>query len=110
MARKPWKVPFNKETGSIPSYANTHFGSEKIYTWKDPEPFPATLAFEGFSRGRSAANAVFTRGEARFTVFLTDLHDMIMEGRIINGHIDDVFIPCKRGTNYGIKLYRPDDE
>jgi hypothetical protein len=67
-------------------------------------PFDAVLKFTCFSRGRSAAHALMhSETGARYTVFLTDLSEMIKDLRWCGG-IAARFIPCKRGQNYGVRL------
>jgi hypothetical protein len=112
VSRKPkFQVPHYPD-GSIPDYVSlgaTHSGYSTddprlALTWRDPEPFEAVLKFTCFSRGRSAAHALmYSETGARYTVFLTDLSEMIKDQRWCGG-IAGRFIPCKRGQNYGVRL------
>lgn len=105
MSKSKFQVPYQPD-GSVPHYPEPWKHGE--LTWKDPEPFEATLTLDGMSRGRSAANFDFTSETgATFTVFMTDLVDMIRDRRWVEGRITATFVPCKRGQNYGIRLVTP---
>lgn len=75
-------------------------------TMIDNDPFDALLIYNGYYRGRSAAGMRFRDvQDIPYTVFLTDFEKMvwIMDKGVVRGK----FIYCKRGKNYGIKLYVP---
>lgn len=68
------------------------------------EPFHATLRFDQFLRGRSAAHAYFVDDETKrqFPMFLTDLAKAIP--LLKEGRITGKWCVAKRGENYGIRL------
>jgi len=117
VSKKPsYQVPHYPD-GSIPDYVrhgatNGGWGNDPklAITWRDPAPFDARLSFTCFSRGRSAAHALmFSETGARFTVFLTDLSEMIRDARWCGGLLAARFMPCKRGQNYGVRLAKEEE-
>jgi len=67
-------------------------------------PFEDELTYKTYYRGRSAAGAEFTNSLGQiFIVFMTDLDKWIPI--MTEGKIKGKFIYCKRGMNYGIKLF-----
>lgn len=109
-----WKVPF-KADGTPMRYAlndpNSRYRRDDMQhhpdfadEWRENYEFTATLYFNGFARGRSAAYAYFnTADDQRYTMFLTDLADAIpyLEKGFLR---DKTFTFTKRGQNYGIKV------
>ena len=119
MAKPSWQVPVD-ECGFVQNYVTRN--SRMI----DPFEFDATLYFNGFSRGRSAAHAIWLneaddllypdsdfnedyRGSdtmpmsrPRYVMFLKELeeHFRCDRGPKVRGTWQFV----KRGTNFGIKL------
>lgn len=95
------KIPFDQHDCPVP------FIQRRVenYVWKDNEPFRATLKFERFERGRSAAHAIYVKADDpswQVTMFLSDLGDVIERGEapfLLTGRWQFV----KRGQNYGIK-------
>ena len=74
--------------------------------WKTFE-FEETLEVIGISRGRSAANfeAKSTTKNEYYTIFMTDLLDMLKNGSVKkNGIISGTFVIKKRGQNLGVRL------
>jgi hypothetical protein len=63
-----------------------------------------TLIFDGYSRGRSAANMILKSKKLnrKYSVFMSDIGDIIM--RMNKGEISDNFTFSKKGANYGMKL------
>lgn len=112
MSKRPnYQVPYMPD-GSIPDYPQEYPGTpaERRLTWKDPRSFDATLTLDEMARGRSAAHFLFKSEKgARFTVFMTDLMDMIRDPRWREGRIAARFVPCKRGMNYGVRLVGPSE-
>ena len=102
------QIPFT-QSGNQQHYPEPWVTAQGGLVWKDNEIFTDTLTFDGFSRGRSAAYATFTRKSngGEVVVFLTDLDVMIehMHCGIITGE----FTFCKRGMNYGCKLVNPSE-
>lgn len=78
--------------------------------WYPNEPFEATLRFDGFERGRSAAKAwwVSENTGTYYPMFLMDLDTLLRSGTIVDGRITGRFMARKQGANYG--LLRVTDE
>ena len=111
-----WKIPF-KADGTPMRYAindpnSSYSASDKTWhrdyadQWRDNFEFKASMHFESFQRGRSAAYAVFrTDKDERYTMFLKDLADAIPH--LDKGFLlEKTFTFTKRGQNYGIKVVR----
>ena len=74
------------------------------YEWRENEPFIDVIEYQGYSRGRSAANFSFKscmNGQT-YNMFMTDMSDIIphMQKGILKGRFKFV----KRGQNYGLRL------
>lgn len=94
------KIPFNKK-GDLLEYPEPYC----VHEWRENQPFEAELKFEGFSRGRSAANAVYKNATgACFTVFLTDFADLVRAGERLDV-VKGTWVATKRGANYGIRRH-----
>lgn len=96
-------IPFSR-SGHQLAYAG---GWERDVQWRDNDTFEDTLTFLSFERGRSAAHACFERRSTgtQVYVFLTDLADMIKHMK--DGKVHGRFAFCKRGQNYGCKMFFP---
>lgn len=96
------QIPFDQQGSPVPYTPQR----DECYIWEDNVPFKATLVFERFERGRSAAHAIYAKGDDpswKVTMFLSDLEDVIAKGfapLYLTGHFEYV----KRGQNYGVKL------
>jgi hypothetical protein len=100
------KIPFDQYGSPVP-FAGA-IPARDIW-WKDNEPFEATLTFQWFERGRSAAHAIYAKADDptwQAVMFLSDLGKLI-EADVAPLHIRGTFIFVKRGTNYGIQLIEP---
>ena len=96
------KIPFT-DGGGLCFYAEQF--TPQPFIWADNVLFDATLTFEFFERGRSAAHAVFKTSKGRrMSMFLVDLEEAIHRGVFNGGKITGKFEFCKRGQNYGVKL------
>ena len=96
-------IPFYKTSHALATYPERWQCDNGHIDWRENEIFEDVLEFEHFSRGRSAAHAIFTRSTgAELTVFLTDVADMIPH--FVNGKVKGKFTFCKRGANYGCKM------
>ena len=74
-------------------------------TWKDNFEFDAHLAFVGMSRGRSAAYFHLRSAEGNtYTMFMSDILDLLQRGRVIEGACYGRWTFVKKGSNYGVKL------
>ena len=92
------KVPFDVR-GNLMDYPEPHYVAE----WRENVPFEAMLTFTGFSRGRSAAQAVYKNAAgATFHMFLTDFADLVERGGPLNV-VFGTWVATKRGQNYGIR-------
>lgn len=117
-SKKSYQIPFSRN-GSLltyPEYEHQYVGpgngdrghdnSILIHppVWKDNYEFTGTLEFDHFSRGRSAAHAIFKdpSDDTEYTMFLTDLGDAIPN--MGGGFLIGTFTFVKRGQNYGIKF------
>jgi hypothetical protein len=102
------KIPFTRD-GRLMNYASEYSSLDKPHEWKDNHEFEATLTFQGFERGRSAAHGVFKNAEGhRFVVFLKDVDTLITSGAMRTGGIvSGTWCYCKRGQNYGVQLVKP---
>lgn len=100
MAKGNYKIPFLKGVPQV--YVHPHVTSG--VDWRENTPFVASLVFDRFTRGRSAARAVFrheTTG-VPYEMFLTDLEDAMTY--MTEGKLHGRFEFVKRGSNYGVQL------
>ena len=85
------------------------YGKLQIATIKSQVRMPNytffdTLIFDGYSRGRSAANMILKSKKLniKYSVFMSDIGEIIM--KMNKGEISDNFTFTKKGANYGMKL------
>jgi hypothetical protein len=73
--------------------------------WIEVEPFTATLEFDTYRRGRSAAYFIWKDCEgATYPMFLKDLSELLSSTSVIvNGAVHARWEIVKRGRNYGIR-------
>lgn len=96
-----YKIPFD-EHGNQVSYP----GSWMKIEWRENTPFRTTLKFEGFYRGRSAANANMRTDEGvEVQMFLKDFGEALPFFE--KGKLTGEFKFVKRGQNYGIMFIHP---
>ncbi|UDL16463.1 hypothetical protein SEA_ZOOMAN_222 [Microbacterium phage Zooman] len=90
-----------------PGDQESAYGRDKI-DWRDNEPFEATLTIRDLERGRSAARFWFEDedNQIRYPFFGQTLVDMLAESTMINGKVTGTWIVVKKGSNYGIELYK----
>jgi hypothetical protein len=103
--KKNYQIPFLPD-GSVPHYYGG-YGQQNGVEWKDPEfTFDGVLVFEGYSRGRSAAYFNFRNRDtgAQYSMFLTDMEDILKHRIIALGMIGGRWGFVKRGGNYGIQF------
>lgn len=117
-----WQVP-HLEDGSIPYYINDYVRDGVPHYYKiqvgwvpitlsdNHTPFQATIQIEGYSRGRSAANFDVANVEtgATYTIFMTDMLDIILSENIYKGLVVGMWRPVKRGANFGIAMVKEDE-
>jgi hypothetical protein len=99
--KKTYKIPFMPD-GSVPHYADSHMTS---YEWKEADySFDGILIFQRCVRGRSAAYFLFKNKEtnAMYSMFLTDMEEILSKRIIAMGMIGGRWKFVKRGSNYGI--------
>lgn len=107
-----WQVPWT-DIG-IPHFVrpehqecSTDFGrTVHAISWRDPEPFHATLTWAGMVSKRSALYFTWVDGPYEFSMFATDLHDMVMSFGV-QPVTTGWWKPVKRDGNYGISYERP---
>lgn len=94
------RIPFD-EDGHPMVYADG--GWSKCAEWRDNTPFEDTLTFKNFTRGRSAARAVFLSKAlgCRVEMFLATLKTVIPN--LVEGKLSGTWRFEKRGQNYGIR-------
>lgn len=99
-------VPYD-EKGNMMSYAVEGDSPQNYYRakggWKPAEKFSAKLTYRGCYRGRSAT--VFTFEDEKghsYPMFLSGF-DMVVR-LMVKGVVAGVFVPVKRGSNYGLEL------
>jgi hypothetical protein len=106
MSKKPsYQIPFMAD-GSVPHYY-AGYGVQNNVTWRDPTyTFDGVLEFQGYERGRSAAYFIFKNKEtgAKYTMFLTDMEEILKHRIIAMGMIGGRWGFIKRGGNYGIQF------
>ena len=114
-SKKSWKYP-KKKNGSIPHYAASWEIRDGYYSMsEDMTPFKGKMRLDGYSRGRSAAyfDVKNDMTGAEYTIFLTDMMNIlekhsVQQGQIIHRGGSDftlMWVPTKRGDNYGVKVY-----
>lgn len=108
MPKKPaYRVPFD-EHGVLMHYARAEGSYYHAHEWREPEPVVMTLAAHELSRGRSAAYFLWIDEHFReWPVFMKEMLDIVRTATIVNGTVRGAWIPCKRGSNYGLKYLGP---
>ena len=73
--------------------------------WREIEPFNAVMQFSSYHRGRSAAYFCWCKVDDNtlWTMFLTDLSQLIETATLYMGKVTATWEVCKRGENYGIR-------
>ena len=79
-------------------------GGYKEPTWREVEPFEATLEYVHYTRGRSSVTFVWQdlKTGQQYPMFLTDMDKIVKLVQV--GRIRGTWEASKRGTNYGIRL------
>lgn len=109
----------NGRPGEQKSYGSSRFydyqtktwietGLDTSIEWRDNEPFEATLTIRNLERGRSAARFWFEdeATKTRYPFFGQTLVDMLSESVMDHGKVHGTWIVVKKGSNYGIELYK----
>lgn len=98
MAVKSYQIPFDRD-GNMLSYPEA--GS----IMKDNYEFVETLTYRTYERGRSSATIVWEDSKGkRYSMFLSDLDDLIRTVGLDKNKIKAKWTFGKKGQNYGIKL------
>lgn len=98
-------APFDKD-GDLVHYVADYVKDD--YDWRPVKEFKATLTYKDFTRGRSAAYFLFTDKKGReYPMFLKEFDEVVHH--LVKGVISGTWIPTKRGTNFGIKLVKPNE-
>lgn len=97
-----YKIPYDM-SGNMLHYASDAAWAGKP-DWRDNAEFEAELEFTGFSRGRSAAYAVFESvpDKRSFPMFLSCLHRAM--AKLNGGRLKGRFRGCKKGMNYSVEM------
>lgn len=91
---------FDRDTGE-----RTSEGPE----WREVVPFAKTLKYKTYARGYSAAYFIWEDADGHtYPMFLTDLDTLLKHG-YTSSAIMGLWIVCKRGQNYGIRLVNDKD-
>lgn len=111
---KTYKAPFDVD-GNLMHYPLTrrrwtdNGPVETKPEWREVVPFPMTLRYKGYARGYSAAYFLWEDAEGHeYPMFLTDLDNILKLG-YAGSTIVTMWIVCKRGQNYGIRLVNDKD-
>jgi len=107
MSKKTYQIPFDFEGNQL-AYPDSRYNPNTRTwdtIWKDNYFFEATLTYDGFSRGRSAAGFDLKDEEGHLYYLMMSEMDRIMalggwDGNKITGKWTFV----KKGQNYGITL------
>ena len=109
-----YKIPFDPLTGDLQDYPTKVYEllpeptpDGKNYKFHDPEwkdnfVFKGTLKYNGFNRGRSAANFTFVDIETniKYIMFMKDFDEIV--SLLSNGQLEAFWTFVKRGQNYGV--------
>ena len=110
MSRKTdFKVPY--KNGKLQHYARANSFADPEYgnqgeEWRDNKPFRATMVIAGMNTGPYAKSVLWMDGDGYFyPMFLIDLVDTLKIANVVNREITADWIVCRRGSNYGIRIY-----
>jgi len=109
MKRGKWPeipIPFDGNGDQL-HYPNPEYaGNLRPTVWADNAVFTDVLTYGGHGRGRSAVYFKFKRQDGRQVyVFLKDLQALVPH--MHQGQVWGRFVFCKRGQNYGCRLWEP---
>ena len=102
-----WLVPWTDDgiPHFVPVGAARYQGTE--VRWEDRAPFWAWLQWKGMQRGRSALYFVWADGGETYSMFATDLDDMVRKYGVTE-YATGWWLPVKRGQNYGVRFVGSD--
>ena len=103
----PWtnKGPCMYDGG--PTYYDYEAGKHLPVEYRDNTPFTATMVFDSFYRGRSAAGALFRdrdNPKVLYPVRSTCLKKIILSKVMNEGVVHGTFAITKQGANYSLLL------
>lgn len=110
-----YKIPFNPIHGGCMHYPERVWDRDHPMmdpVWGDNLEFEATLQYEAYARGRSAAYFHF-KDEATGAVhpmFMRDFDDVISRCVLDKGRVTARWTFIKRGMNYGIQMVIDDPQ
>jgi hypothetical protein len=105
--KKEIQIPFGKD-GNPLVYARE--GQYNLEKWVPNYTFDDVLTIDGITRGRSAAQFNLSGSDGRkYTMFMTDMFDVIKRADIHRGMIAGTWTFQKRGQNYGVRLLKEKD-
>lgn len=98
----PIKVPFDKNGNQL------SYDSYSCDRHLDNYMFTDTLLITSVRRGRSSVHFILKdiRGEREYSMFLTDMLDLICSTGICKGIVSGTWTFCKRGKNFGLKMVK----
>lgn len=98
--------PFDRD-GNLQHYPlGQGYGAERTGpSWRAVPPWTGVLTLKGYSRGRSAAYAVFVDAHGfEYPMMLSDFVELVKERTLAHGDVYARWALAKRGQNYGIRL------
>lgn len=102
-----YPIPFDKQTGEMLHYAWAWHNGVDTLEWRDNYEFTATLKWDGFQRGRSAAYLQWVDAEGtHYSMFLQQFDEVMRAACLHDDRARGVWTFCKRGENYGVRLVR----
>jgi hypothetical protein len=112
-------APFDQKGNLIPYLSKseiadgyTGWGSyRREIEMRENKPFWAEMTLVGYSRGRSAATFEWKDAHGHeYPMFMTDIVDLLQSGAVIQGGAANLhWMVAKRGSNYGIRVAKPEE-
>ena len=106
------EAPYSASTGHLLEWASRNPGSG--VTWKPNVPFGVKeMLVVGMERGRSAARFILEDVDTgtRYPMFMSSMVDLLSSAEHISWGViwRENWIVVKKGTNYGIEVFRDAD-
>lgn len=107
MSKGNYQIPFDAHGNQL-AYPTAQYNPEtrdwEIF-WKDNVVFEATLAYSGFSRGRSAAGFKMKDSDGhRYYLMMSEMDRIMALGGWDGNKITGKWTFVKKGQNYGVQL------
>jgi len=108
---KTYEAPFDAD-GNLLHYPITRYRFDRSTgertsegpEWRKVKPFPLTLKYSGYARGYSAAYFLWEDADGhKYPMFLMDM-DAVLKAGFTFPVVMGLWIVCKRGQNFGIRL------